>query len=46
MVLETHMNLRVTEPDFPKKVFCPKNKDRDFFNLLKNLILIFTEFVL
>ena len=25
MVLETHMKLCVTEPNFPGKFFCPKN---------------------
>ena len=25
MVLETHMSLWVTEPDFPEKSFCPQN---------------------
>ena len=25
MVLETHMKLCVTEPDFPGKCFCPRN---------------------
>ena len=49
MVLETHMKLCVTEPDFPGKVFCLKNwengpkigQKQGFFNLLKNLFLNF-----
>ena len=45
MVLETHMKLCVTEPDFPGKFFCPKNWENGpkvgFLNLLENLFLNF-----
>ena len=47
MVLETHMNLCVTEPDFPEKSFCPQNweigpkmdQKQVFLNLLKNFVI-------
>ena len=49
MVLETHMKLCVTEPDFLEKGFCPKNwgnglkvsQKQGFLNLLKNVVINF-----
>ena len=42
-MLETHMKLCVTEPDFPEKFFCPKNcengtkmgQKQDFFEYIE-----------
>ena len=53
MVLETYMNLCVTEPDFPLKIFLPPKlgkmdpkqaKNRFFLIYWKNYSSIFTEF--
>ena len=48
VTLETHMNLCVTA-GFSINFFCPIlgkwAKNRVFFNILKNFVLIFTEFV-
>ena len=49
MMLETHMKLCVTEPDFPEKFFAPKivkmgqkwAKNRIFLNILKNSVINF-----
>ena len=49
MVLETHMKLYMTEPDFLEKVFCPKiwengpkiGQKLGFLDLLKDLIINF-----
>ena len=49
MVVETHMKLCVTEPDFTGNFFCPKNwengpkmdQKQSFFNLLENLFINF-----
>ena len=49
MVLETHMKLCVTEPDFPEKCFFPKKwengpkvgQKQGFLNLLKNFAINF-----
>ena len=50
MVLETHIKLCVTEPDFPEeKKFCPQNwengpkmgQKHGFLNLLKNFVINF-----
>ena len=49
MVLEIHMKLCLTEPDFPEKSFCPKNWENSpkigqkhgFLNILKNLVISF-----
>ena len=48
MVLEIHVKLCVTEPDFPKIIFCPQNwenrpkmgQKQVFLNLLQNLFVI------
>ena len=54
MALKTHMKFSMAEPDFLQRFFFAPNivkidqkwaKD-GFLNLLKNLALIFTEFVL
>ena len=52
MVLETHMKSCVTEPDFLETIFLPPKLENwtkngaktGFFKLLKNLVIIFTEF--
>ena len=49
MMLETHIRVCVTKPDFPEKIFCPKNWENGptmggkhgFLNLLKNVIITF-----
>ena len=53
MILETHMKLCVTEPDFLENFFCPKNWENgpkmeyieyiplDFLNILKNFVINF-----
>ena len=48
-MLETHMKLFVTEPDFPGKFFLPQKWEngpkiglkQGFFNLLENLFINF-----
>ena len=44
MVLETHMKLCTTEPDFPAKPFCPQNWENGP-ELGKICSLIFTEII-
>ena len=55
MVVETHMKLCVTEPDFLETIFLSQIFDKNwskmvqkqgFLNLSKNLVIIFTEFIL
>ena len=46
MVLESHVKLRMAEPDFLGKFFLPQKlgkwaKKQDFFNLLGNLVIDF-----
>ena len=43
VVLETHLKLSVTEPDFPENFFCPQKwaKKQGFLNLLSNFVIIF-----
>ena len=49
MVLETHMKLCVTEPDFLEKIFWPQNWENGpkmgqkmgFLNILKNFVITF-----
>ena len=48
-MLETHMKLCVTKPDFPEKLFCPQNwengqkmsQKQGFLNILKNFVIDF-----
>ena len=54
LVLETHIKLCMTEPDFLDNFFLTQNLEngpkmgqkQGFFNLLKDLVINFTEFVL
>ena len=47
IVLETHTRLCATEPDFPEKIFCPKNwenkpvvgQNQGFLNLFKTFVV-------
>ena len=49
MVLESHVKLGATEPDFPGKILLPPNwangpemgQKQSFFNLLENLVINF-----
>ena len=49
MVLEAHMKLCVTEPDFAEIFFCPQNwenklkigQKQGFLNLVKHLVINF-----
>ena len=49
MVLENHMKLCVTDPDFPEKKFCPQNWENEtkmeqkqsFLDLLKKFVINF-----